>query len=214
MSIFDVPLSEIREPNELAHFGVKGMKWGRRKQRVSRAQRRHDRKAQKQRDREATKALNRAADAHIRSLSRSKIGSARTRIRKPDDVYNRYYGFKPQVGRLDSALLRSGRGSRRAALGRARVITRQRRQAARVDPMRAWLDTRTGLPTNNKVIFGVAQGDSAQRIKRRAGGVLREYRRQRDLQRRGVTYRKAEPQPWDPKFIGSRINRKYALRTK
>ena len=33
MSIFDVPLSEIREPNELAHFGVKGMKWGRRKQR-------------------------------------------------------------------------------------------------------------------------------------------------------------------------------------
>lgn len=28
MSIFDVPLSEIRDPNELAHFGVKGMKWG------------------------------------------------------------------------------------------------------------------------------------------------------------------------------------------
>ena len=33
MSIFDVPIAELREPNELAHFGVKGMKWGRRKQR-------------------------------------------------------------------------------------------------------------------------------------------------------------------------------------
>lgn len=31
MSILDAPLSEIREPNELAHFGVKGMKWGQRK---------------------------------------------------------------------------------------------------------------------------------------------------------------------------------------
>lgn len=31
MSIFDVPLTEIRDPNELAHFGVKGMKWGRRR---------------------------------------------------------------------------------------------------------------------------------------------------------------------------------------
>lgn len=31
MSIFDVPLSESREPDELAHFGVKGMKWGRRR---------------------------------------------------------------------------------------------------------------------------------------------------------------------------------------
>lgn len=29
MSIFDVPLPEIRDPNELAHFGVKGMEWGR-----------------------------------------------------------------------------------------------------------------------------------------------------------------------------------------
>ena len=33
MSIFDVPIAELHEPNELAHFGVKGMKWGRRKQR-------------------------------------------------------------------------------------------------------------------------------------------------------------------------------------
>ena len=28
MRVFDVPLSAVREPNELAHFGVKGMKWG------------------------------------------------------------------------------------------------------------------------------------------------------------------------------------------
>ena len=33
MSIFDVPLSEIRDPNELAHFGVKGMRWGVRRKR-------------------------------------------------------------------------------------------------------------------------------------------------------------------------------------
>lgn len=31
MSVFDVPRSEIREPNELAHSGVKGMKWGQRR---------------------------------------------------------------------------------------------------------------------------------------------------------------------------------------
>lgn len=31
MSVFDVPFFEIRDPNELAHFGVKGMKWGRRR---------------------------------------------------------------------------------------------------------------------------------------------------------------------------------------
>ena len=46
MSIFDVPIAELHEPNELAHFGVKGMKWGRRKK-PSRAERRRRKAVQK-----------------------------------------------------------------------------------------------------------------------------------------------------------------------
>ena len=203
MSIFDVPISELHEPNELAHFGVKGMKWGRRK-RPSRAERRRLKAVERQ----ARKDNDRAADAYIRNLSRSKISPKLAR-RKRGYVDDYYYGNKPEVTRLDRALLRAPKGSRRAAYGRARVIRRQRRRAGYVDPMLAWQDPRTGPPTQEKVIFGAARGDAAWRIKKRAGGTLREYRRQREIQKKGLTYQKAEPQPWNPKFVGSRINRKY-----
>lgn len=210
MSIFDVPLSAVREPNELAHFGVKGMKWGRRKQRLekTRAEYKRKKKEYKERDRRAIQLMNRASDARIKDLSRSKISSARTK-RSWGTVDDYYYGNKPYVGRVDSALLRSRKGSRRLALGRARVITAQRKRATRVDPMTAWLDSRTGAPDSLKAMRGVARSDTAQRNKRRAGGVLREYRRQRELQKRGITYRKAAPQPWEKGHIGDRISRKY-----
>lgn len=45
MSIFDTPLSEIREPNDLAHFGVKGMKWGRRRAKKAKRDQGANRKA-------------------------------------------------------------------------------------------------------------------------------------------------------------------------
>lgn len=210
MSIFDVPLAELREPNELAHFGVKGMKWGRRKQRLEKTRAEYKRKKReyKERDRRAVQALNRASDAMIRDLSRSKISSSRTK-RSWGAVDDYYYGNKPYVGRVDSMLLRARKGSRRSALGRARVINAQRKRATRVDAQTAWLDSRSGAPTSAKALLNVARADSAFRNKRRAGGVVREYRRQRALQKKGATYRKAEPQPWEKGHIGSRITKKY-----
>lgn len=209
MSILDAPLSEIREPNELAHFGVKGMKWGRRKTRVgSREEYKQAKRRNKDRDRRAILALNGAADEAVQNLSRAKISSARTR-HPWGAIDDYYYGNKPHVGRIDSRLLRSRTGSRRSALGRARVITAQRKRAARVNQMTAYLDSRTGSPTQEKVLRGVARYDSAVRAKRRAGGVVREYRRQRKLQKQGVTYRKPEPQPWEKGFIGNRIVQKH-----
>lgn len=114
MSIFDVSLSEIRDPNELAHFGVKGMKWGVRRKRKqgSRAEYLRAKRLNRDIDRRAILAANGAADEAIQNLSRSKISSRRTqRPRGAVDEY--YYGNKPHVGRLDSRLLRS----RTAALG-------------------------------------------------------------------------------------------------
>lgn len=67
----------------------------------------------------------------------------------------------------------------------------------------------TGPPTNLKVLRGVARYDAAVRAKRRAGGVLREYRRQRKLQKQGVAYRKAEPQPWAKGYIGNPTIKKH-----
>ena len=210
MSIFDVPLSEIRESNELAHFGVKGMRWGVRRKRKqgSRAEYLRAKRQNRDIDRRAILAANGAADEAIQNLSRSKISSRRTQHpRGAVDEY--YYGNKPHVGRLDSRLLRSRTGSRRAALGRARVITAQRKRAARVNQTTAYLDSRTGSPTRLKVLRGVARYDAAVRAKRRAGGVLREYRRQRKLQKQGVTYRKAEPQPWEKGYIGNPTIKKH-----
>lgn len=210
MNVFDVPLSEVREPNDLAHFGVKGMKWGRRKQRRGESREEYERKKReyKDRDRRAVLASNGAADEAIQNLSRSKISSKRTR-HPWGAVDDYYYGNKPYVGRLDSRLLRARTGSRRSALGRARVISAQRKRAARVNQMTAYLDSRTGPPTQTKVLRGVARYDAAVRAKRRAGGVLREYRRQRKLQKQGVTYRKPEPQPWEKAYIGNRIITKH-----
>lgn len=102
MSIFDVPLSEIREPNELAHFGVKGMKWGQR-----RAKKRSEIKAR----------IAKQGGAKI-SLMYDK--------NSPQHYVNGTFGTGTLRARgLSKALIRS-KGARRKALGRAIVIQKAR----------------------------------------------------------------------------------------
>lgn len=102
MSIFDVPLAEIRDPNELAHFGVKGMKWGQR-----RAKKRSEIKAR----------IAKQGDAKI-SLMYDK--------NSPQHYVNGTFGTGTLRARgLSKALIRS-KGARRKALGRAIVIQKAR----------------------------------------------------------------------------------------
>lgn len=102
MSIFDVPLSESRDPNELAHFGVKGMKWGQR-----RAKKRSEIKAR----------IAKQGGAKI-SLMYDK--------NSPQHYVNGTFGTGTLRARgLSKALIRS-KGARCKALGRAIVIQKAR----------------------------------------------------------------------------------------
>ena len=102
MSISDVSLSEIRDPNELAHFGVKGMKWGRR-----RAKKRSEIKAR------------------IAKQGRAKISLIYDK-KSPQHYVNGTFGTGTLRARgLSKALIKS-KGARRKALGRAIVIQKAR----------------------------------------------------------------------------------------
>ena len=102
MSVFDVPISEIRDPNELAHFGVKGMKWGRR-----RAKKRSEIKAR------------------IAKQGRAKISLVYDK-KSPQHYVNGTFGTGTLRARgLSKALIKS-KGARRKALGRAIVIQKAR----------------------------------------------------------------------------------------
>ena len=102
MSIFDVPLSEIRDPNELVHFGVKGMKWGRR-----RAKKRSEIKAR------------------IAKQGRAKISLIYDK-KSPQHYADGTFGTGTLRARgLSKALIKS-KGARRKALGRAIVIQKAR----------------------------------------------------------------------------------------
>lgn len=102
MSIFDVPLSEIRDPNELAHFGIKGMKWGRR-----RAKKRSEIKAR------------------IAKQGRAKISPIYDK-KSPQHYVNGTFGTGTLRARgLSKALIKS-KGARRKALGHAIVIQKAR----------------------------------------------------------------------------------------
>lgn len=117
MRIFDVPLSEIREPNELAHFGVKGLKWGRR-----RAKKRSEIKARNAKQ------------------GRAKISLIYDK-KSPQHYVDGTFGTGTLRARgLSKALIKS-KGARRKALGRAIVIQKARsnrrwpeRSAALVTP--------------------------------------------------------------------------------
>lgn len=102
MSIFDVPLSESREPDELAHFGVKGMKWGRR-----RAKKRSEIKAR----------IAKQGGAKISLIYDKK---------SPQHYVNGTFGTGTLRARgLSKALIKS-KGARRKASGRAIVIQKAR----------------------------------------------------------------------------------------
>lgn len=102
MSVFDVPLSEIRDPNELAHFGVKGMKWGRR-----RAKKRSEIKAR------------------IAKQGGAKISLVYDK-KSPQHYVNGTFGTGTLRARGLSKALIESKGARRKALGRAIVIQKAR----------------------------------------------------------------------------------------
>lgn len=164
MSIFDAPLSEIRESNELAHFGVKGMKWGQR-----RAKKRSEIKAR----------IAKQGGAKI-SLMYDK--------NSPQHYINGTFGTGTLRARgLSKALIRS-KGARRKALGRAIVIQKARsnRRWKNTPLARAVADTSNARFRDRYKSARKAWERDRQdyNYAGNRGGVIGEYVRQRRRQRK------------------------------
>ena len=165
MSIFDVPIAELHEPNELAHFGVKGMKWGRRKARK----------------RSGNGAAERVA----------KQGRARILLTRDKKSWKQKHEDDTGMGTLRARglakrLIKS-KGARRKALGRAIVI--QRARSRRTMANRPWvraIDGKSGTYRERNTNAKKAWKKDAQdyRYAYWRGGVLGEDSRQRKRQKR------------------------------
>lgn len=164
MSVFDVPLSEIRDPKELAHFGVKGMKWGRR-----RAKKRSEIKAR------------------IAKQGRAKISTFYDK-KSPEHYVNRITGSGTLRARgLSKALIKS-KGDRRKALGRAIVIQKARANRRWTNtPMVRAVNTPDGRRLRDRYKSARKAWKKDRQDYNYAanrGGVIGEYVRQRRRQRK------------------------------
>ena len=164
MSIFDVLIAELHEPNELAHFGVKGMKWGRRRAR---------KKGPSTKDR-------------MRQQSRAKIS-----LRYDKKNNRQRLDYETGTGTLRargvSKRLIKSKGARRQALGRAMVI--QKARSRRVWNYRPFVRTQDMASGTFRERYKRARKSwkQDQRDNARAaltGGVFGEYVRQRKRQKR------------------------------